>query len=95
MSPEVVVAAPYQLDRVIAAARSLGRQATVGVKVDTGLGRSGIAAADWPQVSHRLSDDAVRLRTAMCHLAFGDEPGHPLNAAQADPENQCWTGDFV
>lgn len=86
---EVVVSAPYQLERVIAAARRSGRQAIVGVKVDTGLGRSGIGATDWPQMCALLADDAVRLRTAMCHLAFGDEPGHPLNAAQAAGLDEC------
>lgn len=86
---EVVVAAPYQLERVIAAARHLGQQAIVGVKIDTGLGRSGVTLADWQGVRTRLVDDAVRLRTVMCHLAFGDEPGHPLNAAQAAGLDEC------
>lgn len=80
---ELVVSAPYQLERVIDAAGRLGRRATVGVKVDTGLARSGVAPEDWAAVKARLSDDAVVLRTVMCHLARGDEPGHPLNAAQA------------
>ena len=88
---EVVVSARYQLDAVIAAATQLGRPATVGVKVDTGLGRSGIALADWQGVCARLVDDAVRLRTVMCHLAFGDEPGHPLNAAQVAGLDECVT----
>ncbi|KRD05637.1 alanine racemase [Mycobacterium sp. Root265] len=86
---EVVVAAPYQWERVLAAARQLGRQATVGVKIDTGLGRNGFTLADWQEVRPRLADDAVRLRTVMCHLAFGDEPGHPLNAAQAAGLDDC------
>jgi alanine racemase len=86
---EVVVAAPYQWEGVLAAARQLGRQAVVGVKIDTGLGRNGFTLADWHGVRTRLVDDVVRLRTVMCHLAFGDEPGHPLNAAQADGLDEC------
>lgn len=86
---EVVVSAPYQLERVIAAAGRLGRQAVVGVKVDTGLARSGVTSADWHQVRTRLADDAVLLRTVMCHLAFGDEPGHPMNAEQAAGLDDC------
>lgn len=86
---EVVVAAPYQLERVLAAARQMEQQAIVGVKVDTGLGRNGFSLADWQGVRTRLVDDAIRLRTVMCHLAFGDEPGHPLNAAQAAGLDEC------
>ncbi|TLH74935.1 alanine racemase [Mycolicibacterium cosmeticum] len=80
---EVVVSTPAQLAAVVAAAHRLGRTATVGVKVDTGLARSGVSEREWPEVCALLKDDAVQLRTVMCHLARGDEPGHPLNAAQA------------
>lgn len=80
---EVVVSTPAQLAAVVAAAHRLGRTATVGVKVDTGLARSGVSEREWPQVCVLLKEDAVQLRTVMCHLARGDEPGHPLNAAQA------------
>jgi alanine racemase len=86
---EMVVSAPYQMERVIAAADRLGRQAVVGVKVDTGLGRSGFTPGDWRSVSPRLADDRLRLRTVMCHLAFGDEPGHPMNAVQAAALDEC------
>ncbi len=80
---EVVVSTPAQLDAVIAAAHRLGRAATMGVKVDTGLARSGVSERDWPAMCALLKDDALVLRTVMCHLARGDEPGHPLNAEQA------------
>ncbi|MHA3023966.1 alanine racemase [Mycobacterium sp. BMJ-28] len=80
---EVVVSTPAQLAAVISAARTLGRTATVGVKVDTGLARGGVSERDWPDICVLLKDDALTLRTVMCHLARGDEPGHPLNAAQA------------
>ncbi|MCV7356610.1 alanine racemase [Mycolicibacterium fluoranthenivorans] len=80
---EVVVSTPGQLDAVVAAAHRLGRTATVGVKVDTGLARSGVSERDWPDVCALLKDEALVLRTVMCHLARGDEPGHPLNAGQA------------
>lgn len=39
---DVSVAAPWALDEVAAAARTVGRTARVHVKVDTGLGRNGI-----------------------------------------------------
>lgn len=86
---EVVLSSTSQLDRVIAAAGRLGRRATIGVKVDTGLGRSGVAERDWPEMCALVKDDAVQVRTVMCHLARGDEPGHPLNAAQAAGLDEC------
>lgn len=86
---EVVVSSPMQLDAVAAAAVRVGRTATVGVKVDTGLARSGVTSADWPEVCALLKDDALVLRTVMCHLAFGDEPGHPMNAVQAAALDDC------
>lgn len=86
---EIVVSSPAHLVAVTSAAHRLGRRATVGVKVDTGLARSGVSAQDWPQVRALLSDDALVLRTVMCHLARGDEPGHPLNAEQAAGLDAC------
>lgn len=89
---EVVVSSLSQLDRLIAAAERQGRHALVGLKVDTGLGRSGIVSVDWAEICRRLSGDAVQLRTVMCHLARGDEPGHPHNAAQAARLDECVAG---
>ena len=82
---EVMMVATHATD--LAAARSVGRTATVSVKVDTGLARSGISADEWAQCVDDLaaasSEGAVRLSGAMCHLAFGDVPDHPLNSLQA------------
>lgn len=84
---DLAVSSPRQLAAVVAAAAALGETATVTVKVDTGLGRSGVAADEWEQTARDLaaaqSGGAIRLRAAMCHLAFGDEPDHPLNGQQA------------
>ena len=85
---EVVVSSPRQLASVVAAADEIGRTAAVGVKVDTGLGRSGVGPDEWPELRDALAkhvaSEAVVLRTAMTHLARGDEPGHPLNSRQAE-----------
>ena len=90
---EVVVSSLGQLSAVSAAAESLGRAAVVGVKVDTGLGRGGAAAGEWPQLREALvrlvAAEAVVLRTAMTHLARGDEPAHPLNTSQATRFDEC------
>jgi alanine racemase len=90
---EVVVSSPRQLAAVAAAARTLGHAATIGVKVDTGLGRSGVAPDEWPATRDLLAalvaERAVTLRTAMCHLARGDEPEHPYNDEQARLMDEC------
>jgi len=92
---EVVVSTAGQLSAVVAAAEVLGRTATVGAKIDTGLARSGAAPHDWPDLRDALAkytaEEVISLRTAMTHLARGDEPAHPLNAAQAESLDRCVT----
>ena len=67
--------------------RRTGRTATVTVKVDTGLSRNGVGAADYPAVLAALrraeADDTVRVHGIMSHLVHGDDPDHPLNDLQA------------
>ncbi|MGB3698160.1 MAG: alanine racemase [Gordonia sp. (in: high G+C Gram-positive bacteria)] len=85
---DIAVSSPRQLALVTAAARDLGRTATVSVKVDTGLARSGVGPDEWAQTADLLAaavaEGAVRLHGVMCHLAFGDVPDHPLNSQQAE-----------
>ncbi|MGC5247655.1 alanine racemase [Gordonia sp. DT219] len=84
---DLALSSRRQLAAVVAAARTTGATATVTVKLDTGLGRSGVAPEEWPDFADDLAkavaDDAVRVRALMCHLARGDEPEHPLNSQQA------------
>ncbi|NVN50540.1 alanine racemase [Mycolicibacterium hippocampi] len=84
---QVAVSSQRQVDDVVDAVRRTGRTATVTVKVDTGLSRNGVAPADYPGVLaalHRAqTDDAVRMRGLMSHLAHGDDPDNPINDLQA------------
>ncbi|MGZ8179212.1 alanine racemase [Williamsia sp. SKLECPSW1] len=90
---EVVVSSGAQLDSLLCVARRVGRPVRAGVKIDTGLGRNGVGVADWPAVRDALvravADQAVVLGTAMCHLAHGDIPDHPLNEEQAARLDAC------
>ena len=90
---EVVVSSPRQLSTVATAAYAVGRPATVGVKIDTGLGRSGIAPDEWETTRDALAkyvaEQSITFRTAMCHLARGDEPNHPFNDEQASRMDIC------
>ncbi|EUA07343.1 alanine racemase [Mycobacterium xenopi 4042] len=56
------------------------------VKVDTGLNRNGVGAAQYPAVLTALrratADGAIRLRGIMSHLVYADEPDHPTNELQ-------------
>ena len=59
----------------------------VTVKVDTGLNRNGVSAAEYPAMltalRRALADDAIRLRGIMSHLVYGDDPDNPVNDLQA------------
>jgi alanine racemase len=84
---EVAVSSVRQLGDVLDAARRTTRTATVTVKVDTGLNRNGLSAAEYPEVLTVLrraqADGAVRLRGIMSHLVHGDDPDNPFNDLQS------------
>ncbi|MGV9802311.1 alanine racemase [Mycobacterium sp. NPDC003449] len=85
---EVGLSSVRQLDEVLAAVSSTGRTATVTVKVDTGLSRNGVSAADYPAMLAALgraeADGAIRVRGIMSHLVHGDDPGNPFNGLQGE-----------
>jgi len=51
-----------------------------GIQLDTGMNRLGLEAAEWAAVADPVLEANPEL--VMSHLACGDEPGHPMNAAQ-------------
>ncbi len=84
---QIAVSSVRQVGELLDAVERTGRTAEVTVKVDTGLSRNGVSAADYPAVLTELqraaAADAVRLRGIMSHLASGDVPDDPLNDLQA------------
>jgi len=84
---ELGVSSPRHLAAVLAAGRALGATALISVKLDTGLNRNGVAAAEWPQLLDALARaqavHAVEVRGLFSHLAFADEPQHPVIDVQA------------
>jgi alanine racemase len=84
---QIAVSSLRQLDELLDAVRRTGRTATVTVKVDTGMNRNGVRAAEHPEMLAALrravAEDAIRLRGVMSHLACADEPEHPANDQQA------------
>jgi alanine racemase len=86
------VSSVRQLGEVVDAVNRTGRTAEVTVKVDTGLNRNGIGAAEFPELLTALkratADDAIRLRGIMSHLACGDDLDSPVNDLQAQRFSQ-------
>lgn len=84
---QIAVSSAQQLDDLVDAARRTGVTAVATLKVDTGLSRNGVAAADLPKVlvglAHAVAEGTVHARGIMSHLACGDDPGNPMNDLQA------------
>jgi alanine racemase len=84
---QIAVSSERQLDELLDAARRTGRAAAVTVKVDTGLNRNGVAAAQYPSMLTALraavAEEAVRLGGLMSHMVYADQPDNPINDVQA------------
>lgn len=84
---EIAVSSLRQLDEVLDAADRTGRTATVTIKVDTGLNRNGVPAAEYPAMLQAVGSGAaagaICLRGLMSHLVFADQPDNPINDVQA------------
>ena len=83
---DISVSAGWGLDAAVAAAEVTGRPTRVHLKVDTGLGRGGVTADEWPQLADaaakREADGSVEVIGVWSHLAYADAPGHPTIARQ-------------
>lgn len=75
-----------ELDDIAAAAATAGRPARVQIKVDTGLSRGGVPAAEWSEVfaRARAGEEAGswRVTGVWSHFACSDEPDNPANDLQ-------------
>ena len=84
---QIAVSSVRQLGELLDAVQRTGTPATLTVKVDTGLNRNGVSAAEYPAMLTALrraqSDETVRLRGFMSHLVHADDPDHPTNNLQA------------
>jgi alanine racemase len=84
---QIAVSSVRQLHELLDAVHRTGQTATVTVKVDTGLNRNGVGAAQYPSMltalRQAIADDAIRLRGIMSHLVYADDPDHPTNDLQA------------
>lgn len=69
----LAVQAPWQIDALAAAATTAGMPALVHLKVDTGMGRAGVLARDFPAFAERIAT-CEQLHVVGCysHLACAD-----------------------
>jgi alanine racemase len=83
---DVSANAVWAVEEIADAARRLGGQARLHLKVDTGLGRGGATPADWPELVGAAlkaeADGVLRMVGVWSHLAYADAPGHPTIAQQ-------------
>ena len=84
---QIAVSSVRQVTELLDAVRRTGVTATLTVKIDTGLNRNGVSAADYPAMLDALlraqAEETVRVRGMMSHLSHADEPEHPANDLQA------------
>lgn len=85
---EIAVPSVAHLAAVAAAARQVGRTATVSLKVDTGLNRNGVSPTEYQQVLDLLkqlvTEGTVRFRAIFSHLAHADQPHNETIDIQRD-----------
>ncbi|WP_248759650.1 alanine racemase [Pseudarthrobacter sp. SSS035] len=71
----------WELDRIVAAARDQERPARIHLKVDTGLGRNGVALDAWDQLLGEAMEyqdqGLLRVVGIFSHLSVADEPQRP------------------
>jgi alanine racemase len=81
---------PDQVEALSAAASRRGRKAEVHVKVDTGMGRLGVPAAEVGGFAALLAGAAgLTVSGAFSHLAAADDPDDPFTAEQANLFLRC------
>ena len=87
---ELGVSTAGALDRILAAAARTGVPARIHLKIDSGLGRNGLAPDDVATVLATLKECAgegrprVVVAGIMSHFAVADEPGRPETAQQQE-----------
>lgn len=86
MDVDVTASSMWQLESLSAASNATGVRARVQLKIDTGLGRNGATAAEWPALVARAAAlqaaGTIRVTGVWSHFAFADAPGSAANAEQ-------------
>ncbi|HEX2904406.1 MAG TPA: alanine racemase [Jatrophihabitans sp.] len=85
---DVSVSSRTQLELVAATATELGQSARIHLKIDTGLSRNGVTAADWPDMlaaaARAASSGVLQNYGIWSHFVYADSPGHPTIGRQIE-----------
>ncbi|MFT4178236.1 MAG: alanine racemase, partial [Thermomonas sp.] len=82
---EITVSSIDKLRQVEVAAQSLGRKATIHLKIDTGMERIGVHAySSGPLVEAAVASRWCRVKGVYSHLACADDPVSPMTALQLE-----------
>jgi alanine racemase len=80
---EITVSSLDKLRQVEAAAQALGRQATIHLKIDTGMERIGVHSYHaGPFIEAAVASRWCRVKGVYSHLACADDPGSPMTRQQ-------------
>jgi alanine racemase len=80
---EITVSSLDKLRQVEAAAQALGRQATIHLKLDTGMERIGVHSYHaGPFIEAAVASRWCRVKGVYSHLACADDPGSPMTRQQ-------------
>jgi alanine racemase len=80
---EITVSSIDKLHQVEAAARDAGRKAVVHLKLDTGMGRIGVQAAQSAAfIEAAVASQWCQIKGVYSHLACSDDPASPMTAQQ-------------
>ena len=82
---EITVSSLDKLRQVEAAAESLGRQATIHLKIDTGMERIGVHSyRAGPFIEAAVASRWCTVKGVYSHLACADDPASPMTAQQLE-----------
>ena len=85
---DLTVGTPALVRQIAGAARLAGRPARLHLEADTGMGRGGAIAADWPALVAAAraaeAEGLVEVVGLWSHFACADIPGHPTIGSQLE-----------
>ncbi len=82
---QLTVSSIAKLHQVEAAAKAMGRQAAIHLKIDTGMGRIGVHhASAAPFIEAALASRWCAIHGVYSHLACADDPGSPMTQLQLE-----------
>ncbi len=83
---DVTASSLWQLEALTSASHATGTRARVQLKVDTGLGRNGATAQEWPVLVERAASlqasGTVQVTGVWSHFAVADSPSSAVTAEQ-------------